>query len=315
MKSLKGNMMNDSRLNVDVTASLSMFMICFVWGVQQAAIKSIADQISPVLQIGLRSFLAALMVWVIMIVKNNSLKQSKDYLLSGLVVGALFALEFLFVAEGLRYTTASHMTVFLYTAPIFAAVGLQVFNKSETLARMQWLGIGIAFCGIGIAFFSRDETSNNLQNILIGDIMALVAGFLWGATTVVVRCTRLGLASAEHTLFFQLGGAGVLLLGYASITGQLHFTLNYNTSINLLFQVLFVSFASYLAWFSLIRKYKASQLGVLSFMTPIIGVLASILLLDEHAHSRFIWGAVLILVGVLLVSIWPWFHQKIRNRY
>lgn len=228
------------------------------------------------------------MVWVIMIVKNNSLKQSKDYLLPDLVVGALFALEFLFVAEGLRYTTASHMTVFLYTATIFAAVGLQMFNKSETLARMQLLGIGIVFCGIGVAFCSRDETSNNLQNILIGDIMVLVAVFLWGATTVVVRCTRLGLASTEHTLFFQLGGTGVLLLGYASIIEQLHFTLNYNTSINLLFQVLFVSFASYLAWFSLILKYKASQLGVLSFMTPIIGVIASILLLDEHAHSRFI---------------------------
>ncbi|MGO2318598.1 MAG: DMT family transporter [Vibrio toranzoniae] len=307
--------MNDSRLNVDVTASLSMFMICFIWGVQQAAIKSIADQIAPVLQIGGRSFLAALMVWVIMTLKNNSLKQSKDYLISGVVVGTLFALEFLFVAEGLRYTTASHMTVFLYTAPIFAAIGLQLFNKHETLAGMQWVGICIAFCGIAVAFFSRDEASTNLQDMLIGDIMALIAGLLWGATTVVVRCTRLGLASAEHTLFFQLGGAGVLLLSYATITDQLHFSLTYNASINLIFQVIFVSFASYLAWFSLIRKYKASQLGVLSFMTPVIGVLASIIILDEQAHSGFIWGSLLILVGVLLVSIWPWLHLKIRNHH
>ena len=306
--------MNDSRLNVDVTASLSMFMICFIWGVQQAAIKSIADQIAPVLQIGGRSFLAALMVWVMMTLKKDSLKQSKDYLISGVVVGALFALEFLFVAEGLRYTTASHMTVFLYTAPIFAAIGLQLFNKHETLAKMQWFGIGVAFCGIAVAFFSRDEANTNLQDMLIGDIMALFAGLLWGATTVVVRCTRLGLASTEHTLFFQLGGAGVLLLSYAAITGQLHFSLNFNASINLLFQVLFVSFASYMAWFSLIRKYKASQLGVLSFMTPVIGVIASILLLDEQAHSGFIWGALLILAGVLLVSVWPWLHLKIRNR-
>ncbi|KNH14479.1 DMT family transporter [Vibrio cyclitrophicus] len=306
--------MNDSRLNVDVTASLSMFMICFIWGVQQAAIKSIADQIAPVLQIGGRSFLAALMVWVMMTLKKDSLKQSKDYLISGVVVGALFALEFLFVAEGLRYTTASHMTVFLYTAPIFAAIGLQLFNKHEILAKMQWFGIGIAFCGIAVAFFSRDEASTNLQDMLIGDVMALIAGLLWGATTVVVRCTRLGVASTEHTLFFQLGGAGVLLLSYAAITDQIHFSLNFNTSMNLLFQVLFVSFASYLAWFSLIRKYKASQLGVLSFMTPVIGVIASILLLDEQAHSGFIWGSLLILVGVLLVSVWPWLNLKIRNR-
>ncbi|PFG56268.1 drug/metabolite transporter (DMT)-like permease [Vibrio sp. ES.051] len=307
--------MTDSRLNVDVSASLTMVVVCFIWGMQQTAIKSIADDIAPVLQIGFRSFLGALLVWIVMTVKRNSLKQSKDYVISGIVVGTLFALEFLFVAEGLRYTSASHMTVFLYTAPIFAAVGLQLFNKNETLAGMQWFGIALAFSGIAVAFISRDEmNSHEMQDILRGDIMGLIAGSLWGATTVVVRCTRLGLASAEHTLFFQLGGAGLLLLSYAAVTDQLTFSLNYTVSINLFLQVIFVSFASYLAWFSLIRKYKASQLGVLSFMTPVIGVLAGIIILNEKAHAGFVWGAILILIGVMIVSVWPWLYLKIRAR-
>jgi len=51
----------------------------------------------------------------------------------GLTVGVLFALEFLLVAEGLRHTSASHMVVFLYTAPIFAALGLHWRLPAERL--------------------------------------------------------------------------------------------------------------------------------------------------------------------------------------
>lgn len=307
--------MKDLRLNVNISASLTMLVICLIWGIQQTAIKAIANDMSPALQIGIRSFFGAILVWGLMSFKRLSWKQSKEYALSGMVVGSLYGLEFLFVAEGLRYTSASHMAVFLYTAPIFAAIGLQIFNKNETLSKVQWFGILIAFSGIAVAFISKEEATvnNNMQDILFGDILALIAGLLWGATTVVVRCSKLGNASAEHTLFFQLAAAGLLLLSYAAITDQLAFTLTYSLSINLLFQIIFVSFASYLAWFSLLTKYKASQLGVLSFMTPVIGVLAGIIILNETAHTGFIWGSMLILTGVIIVSIWPWLSSALKK--
>jgi len=62
------------------------------------------------------------------IIKKTPLKNLTNCLVAGGAVGILFGLQFLFVAEGLRYTSASHMSVFLYTAPIFAAIGLQFFN-------------------------------------------------------------------------------------------------------------------------------------------------------------------------------------------
>ena len=39
----------------------------------------------------------------------------------GLLAGSLFGLEFFFISEGLQLTSAAHMSVFLYTAPIFTA--------------------------------------------------------------------------------------------------------------------------------------------------------------------------------------------------
>ncbi|PNH77790.1 DMT family transporter [Vibrio diazotrophicus] len=308
--------MSETRLNINISATFIMIIICFIWGTQQAAIKTIADQISPVLQIGLRSIFATLLVCLVIFIKNKELLQVKNYVFPGLIVGALFGSEFLFVAEGLKITSTSHMTVFIYSAPIFSAIGLQLFNKHESLTKVQWIGVIIASLGIVVAFITNDKDTNlDMNNSFLGDMMALTAGFLWGATTVVIRCSQLRFAPAEHTLFFQLGGAGVLLLTYAYLTDQFSFSLSYNITINLLAQVLFVSFASYLAWFSLIRKYKASQLGILSFLTPIIGVISGIILLEERVSSNFTMGSIMILIGVIIVSTWPWLSVKIKNKF
>ena len=55
----------------------------------------------------------------------------------GLLAGVLFAVEFLLVGEGLRYTTASHLVVFLYTAPIFVALGLHWVRPAERLGAIR----------------------------------------------------------------------------------------------------------------------------------------------------------------------------------
>ncbi|WP_320205423.1 DMT family transporter [Serratia marcescens] len=245
--------------------------------------------------------------------KREPLRQSRSYRAAGCAVGVLFALEFLFVAEGLRFTSASHMAVFLYTAPAFAAVGLQLFHPGERLGHVQWLGILIAFSGIAVAFLSGHGAGGNIMTMLAGDAMGLLAGLAWGATTVVVRCTTLSDAPATHTLFYQLAGASVLLLLYAVCSGQLVFTPGMTGSISLLFQVIIVGFASYLTWFSLMKTYLASQLGVLSFMTPVFGVLAGMLFLHEQPQPGFIWGTLLILGGILIVSGWPWFSVRLSR--
>jgi drug/metabolite transporter (DMT)-like permease len=63
-----------------------------------------------------------------------------------------------------------------------------------------------------------------------------------------------------------------------------------------------ISFASYLAWFWLLRRYLASRISVLSFMTPLFGVTFGVLLLGEPLTPAFGGGAVLVLLGITLVS-------------
>ena len=298
---------------LDTRAYLLMLLLCTIWSLQQITLKATAADFSPTLQLALRSGIAALLVWGMMRWRGEQLTVRDGIWKPGLAVGALFAFEFLLIGKGLQYTTAGHMIVLLYSAPIFAALGLHWKLPSERLSPLQWLGILLAFAGIAVAFLGHG-TDTNLE-MLIGDLLAMGAAILWAATTVTVRTTRLATLPATQVLFYQLAAAFVLLLPGAWLIG--HTTLHIDVPMvwaALAFQALAVSFFSYLVWFWLLRFYLASRLGVLSFLSPLLGVVLGAWLLDEPIERNFMIGAAMVLVGIVLVSGHAWLQQVLTQR-
>lgn len=285
---------------LDARAMGIMTLLCLIWGFQQIAIKACAAEMAPLLQIGLRSAGAALLLAVWMARRGERLHWRDGQWRAGALVAALFGIEFLLVGEALRQTTAAHTVVFLYTAPVFAALGLAFVQRNERLRPLQWLGIAIAFAGLALAFLGRE--GGGAGSSLWGDTLALLGGLCWGATTVAVRGTRLARASAGETLQWQLLGAALLGVGGAALLGQTAVRPTTLLALSLLFQILVVAFASYLLWFWLLREYLASRLGVFSFLTPLFGVGFGVLLLGEQLETVFLAGAALVLAGIALVS-------------
>lgn len=272
----------DTRKEMDSLAIGLVTLTSFTWGLQQVLLKAVSADMSPVLQIAIRSGIAAALLAAVMMYRQEKLF-SDDTWKPGLMAGMLFALEFFLVGEGLRHTTASHMIVFLYTAPIFVALILHVKIKSERLTPIQWLGILVAFTGISIAFLWRDAHSStpSALNMLWGDLLALTAALFWALTTVLIRSSSLAKAPATQTLLYQLVVCFIIVSFAAIALGQTHYTLTTAVVSNLAFQGVVVTFGSLLLWFWLLRQYSASQLGVFTFMTPLFGVLLSVWLLDE----------------------------------
>ena len=94
----------------------------------------------------------------------------------------------------------------------------------------------------------------------------------------------------------------MLRLPATGLTGQWQFEPSAVVWAHLGFQSLVVSFASFLTWCWLLRRYLASQLGVFSFLTPLIGVVLGVWLLGESLEPKFIAGSGLVLAGIGLVS-------------
>ncbi|MFK4205324.1 DMT family transporter [Acinetobacter junii] len=301
----------DERKALDQTASSLMIVLCMVWGLQQVILKMAASDISPLMQIALRSGLAALLLLPLVLLDQKSQLMNPKNVKAGALVAVLFSLEFFLLAQALQLTSASHAVVLLYTAPIFVALGLHWKLPSERLTLLQWTGIGIAFIGIVVTFIRPQQIGVNTfqQQMLWGDLYALAAAIAWAATTVTVRLSSLAQAAVTQTLFYQLAGSFILLLGLAFFMGQAVVQWTPLVIGSLAFHTLIVSFASFLAWFWLLRNYLASRLGVFSFLTPLFGIMFGVWLLDENIEANFIFGTALVLLGILVVSLQGWLRK------
>lgn len=292
------------RQALDAKASGIMFFLCILWGLQQVVIKLAAADITPIMQMALRSGLSALLVFpLIKLAKGQSL-WGRQYWFSGGLVALLFAAEFCLIGEALRFTSASHTVVLLYTAPIFVALGLHCKLPAERLTGLQWCGILTAFSGIVVTFLGRGASgAQDLSAMLWGDLLALGAGMLWASTTIAVRLSNLSEAPATQTLFYQLLGGFAFLLPMAFMLGQsaVHWTAL--TFSSLLFHAVLISFGSYLLWFWLLKHYLASRLGVFSFLTPLFGIAFGVMILNEPVERGFIAGTVMVMLGVIIVSL------------
>lgn len=287
------------RRPLDLTAVVLVVLLCAVWAFQQVAIKGVAGSVAPVLQLTIR-FAAASIVFGIWVLIHEGRQAIADGTLpSGLLLGVMFSLEFMFAGQALVHTTAGHSVVFLYSAPIFTALGLQ-FLPEERLNRLQWAGVALAFLGIVVAFLGFG--SRSAVDLLVGDLFALCGGVCWGLSNVVLRRGRVGGARTSKTVFYQVTTATLLLGSFTVLTGQTRLTLSLLTVESLLFQTLIVAILSYLVWFWLLRRYLTSRLMLLSLLTPLFGVLFGAAMLGEAIDLRFAAGAVLVLAGVLVVN-------------
>lgn len=281
-----------------------MVVLCAVWGLNQVAIKVANDGISPVLQAGLRSIGATLLVSGWCAWRGTRLLVRDGSLLPGLCIAGLFAGEFAVLYWGLVYTTASRAVVFLYMAPFVVAVGAHLFVPSERLRTPQVIGLLCAFAGIAFAFADALRLPSGHE--LAGDALELAAALLWGATTVLVKASRLARIDPSRTLLYQLAGSAVALpiaswaLGEHGITAPTPLVLG-----ALAYQTVVVATISYMAWFALMTRYPASQLSAFSFLTPLFGLLAGGLLLGEPITGGLAAAMLCVAFGIYLVNRRP----------
>lgn len=288
--------------HLDPRALALLLLCCVLWGINQVAAKAALTEIGPLWQAGLRSVVAGLLVWGWAASRGIRLFERDGSLGGGLLAGALFAAEFACIFVGLQYTSASRMVVFLYLSPFVVALCMPWIAQGEQLSRQQWVGLVLAFGAVAFAF-AEGFTTPHSPTQWWGDALGVAAAVLWAGTTLAIRGTRLSSALAEKTLLYQLGVSALALCAAALFAGE---PLPAAWSPRLLglfgFQAVLVSFASYLAWFWLIRHYAATKLAVFTLSTPLFGLVAGALLLGEGISVRLLAALVGLAAGILLVN-------------
>lgn len=286
---------------LDLVAVGVLIVLSMSWGLQQVTIKVSIPGVSPILQSGIRSSGAALLLLLWMMIRRQPIMDRDGTLWWGIAAGTLFAAEFLFAYRGLEFTNASRAVIFFYTSPFVVAIGAQLFIPGERLRKVQVVGLFCAFAGIIVAF--GESLSLPTYRMLIGDSMMISAAVLWGATTVLIKASPLANVAPAKTLLYQLAVSAVMLPLGSLAMGEPGIA--YVTPLIvgcLLYQVVWVAFITYLAWFWLIRWYPASRISSFTFLTPLFGVIAGGMLLKEPITGLLLAALVLVGTGIYLVN-------------
>ncbi|MBW1849324.1 MAG: DMT family transporter, partial [Deltaproteobacteria bacterium] len=252
---------------LDRTAMTILVVLCASWGLNQVAIKVAIRGVSPLLQCGIRSVGATILIWIWMSVCRKPLLERDRTLWWGITAGLLFSAEFILIYWGLEFTNVSRAVIFLYMSPFVVALGAQLFIPGEHLGMIQVLGLCCAFGGVIVAF--RESLSSPTYGILIGDGMLAGAAVLWGATTVLIKASPLAGINPGKTLLYQLSVSAVVLpLGSLVISEPGIVLMTPLIAASLVYQTVWVAFITYLSWFWLIRHYPPSRLASFTFLTP-----------------------------------------------
>ncbi len=291
--------------HLDALALSLLLACCLFWGFQQVLVKATIADLPPVFQAGLRFVGATVLLWLWCGWRRIPLFQRDGSLFTGILAGALFALEFACLYAGLQFSAASRLTVFLYTSPFWVAVLLPLFVPSEKIRPLQWSGLALAFAGVVFALRDGWGSASAIDQWR-GDLLALAAGMFWGLTTVVIRSTQLTRISPEKLLFYQVGVSALALPVLSCALGE-HWVWSFSafSTASLLAQTVVGAFASYLAWMWMLGRYPATKISAFVFLTPVFALLFGALWLHEPVTLNLLAALVMVAAGIILVNRKP----------
>jgi drug/metabolite transporter (DMT)-like permease len=282
-----------------------LLVCCLFWGFQQVLVKATLPELPPVFQAAVRFVGATLLLVLWSLGRGVPLLARDGTLRAGVLAGVLFTGEFACLYIGLQFTTASRLTVLLYTSPFWVALLVPLWVHTERLRALQWLGLVIAFGALALAL-GEGFTANSPGRQWLGDTLALCAGLCWGLTTVTIRASRLAQVSAEKLLFYQVAVSGVVLTLLSILLGEpWRWSVSAFAATSLLLQTVVGAFASFLAWMWMLGHYPATKISVFIFLTPIFALLFGALWLHDPVTPGLVTGLAGVALGIVLVNRKP----------
>ena len=284
----------------DPTARLMLVAVSLAWGLSWPAMKIALNEIPPFSMRVSTSGLATVALFALAVMQRRTLKV-KSGRAHIVVAGCLnIACFTLFAAFAQLATATSRVAILTYTMPIWAALlAYPVLGERFNLSRGISLLLGVL--GLAVLIYPLIGSSD-----LIGLALALATAMSWAAGTVYLKWAQIDadpMAISAWQLFVGLlvTGAGLFI-----VEGSLHlWPVHPRALYALAFSAVFGSAFAYLLWFEIVRRLPATtaSLGVLS--VPVVGIVASVLILGERPTITDMIGSALILAAAATVLLGP----------
>lgn len=283
---------------LDALGGAVLLGVTLLLAFNQIIVKLVNQGLQPVFFAGLRSALAVLFVWAWLVYRGRPPRLSRAALGSGLLIGALFAAEFLFLFIALDLTTVGRTSLIMYSMPVWFAV-LAHFGLNERITPPKAAGLALAFAGCALAIVTRPSAG---EGSLVGDLCALGAAWGWALTAFVARRPVMRAEGPEMQLFWMVLVSAPILLLAAPFFGPLVRELQPMHLVGLVFQASVVVAGGFITWLWLMSVYPSATVASFSFLTPILALGLGALIFGESITWAILGAAVLVAAGIVLIN-------------
>jgi drug/metabolite transporter (DMT)-like permease len=283
-----------------IQAGLLALFAATLWGGMNVSVKIALTGLPPFALAGIRFIVGSLVVllWTVSIGVPLRLEEKEKRGLFQLAV--LFVVQICFLYVGTHFTLASRATILNSTHPFFTALFAHLMLTGDRLTRLKMIGIALSFSGV-ILIFGESLALKDL-GYLSGDLLSLTSGLLLGFRLVYIKRLTQGIHPGKLLLWQGIFSLPIFFLLSYLFERDFQYRITLAVIGGVLYQGLVIAGFCFILWTVLLRRYMASRLGVFHFVTPIVGVFFSNLLLGEGISLWIVASMLLVGAGIAIVN-------------
>ena len=281
------------------------FLVVAVWGTTFVYTKLLLMAGLTAAQIFVLRFIIA---YVMLLVYSLTRKQFRwfsrvwqDELLMvglGITGGSLY---FLTENSAMIYTTTTNTSLIVCMCPLFAALLIALFFRSQRLHGLQIVGTVMAAIGVAVVVLNGHFV---LHLSPLGDTLAFAACLCWAVYSLLMIPAGIRYDTVFITrkvFFYGLVSMISYFMVYPEVP-ELSVVLRTDVLLNILFLGCVASMLCYLTWNWVIKKLGAVVATNYVYFNPVVTVLFAWLILSERITVYFLMGTVLILMGLFFCN-------------
>jgi len=276
-----------------------------IWGSTWLAIKLQLTQVPPILSVGYRFCLAALILFIFCLIRRKKLTFSgKDHLFMGLQGITVFGLGYCMSYLSTVYLTSGLVAVVFSTIMIWNILNLRLFMSQPIDIRAFSGGI-IGLSGICVLFW-QDLVVFNATSGLIGLAFALTGAYLASVGNVVgSRNAKSGLPVTQANTFGMAYGGVLTLCIHFGFGGEWIMDWSPGYLGPMLYLTIFGSIAAFGCYMLLIGRIGADYAAYVMLLVPVMALVLSTIFEGYHWEMKGVSGIVLVLMGNLIIISKP----------
>ncbi|EMM6897364.1 DMT family transporter [Staphylococcus aureus] len=277
------------------TTFLSYLFTIILWGSAFPMIKIALNDFSAESLSAFRLILATIILLPFVIIKKLPSPELRDIPVIFILGFCGFVIYHTALNFGETLISAGISGILVSTTPIFSSALAYIFLK-EHFSKWNWLSSLVAFIGISIISISKDDyTTINVLGVFI----ILLASFSESLYFTFQKKYIEKYGFIAFTLYTIMASSPFMLIFIPEIINDIHGA-TFTSIVSVLYLAIFPTIIPYVLLAYIVKSVGVSDATMSLYLTPIVSLLLSYLLLDELPTTLAIIGGLITLLGVSL---------------